>query len=61
VTQNEAKKKEILDFYNDPKRLNSKRSERENLRNELNQQYTELLVKTNEENRKIIEEINKVK
>ena len=56
-----ARKKEILDFYTDPERLDSKRSERENLRNELNQQYTTLIVKANEENNKIIDEIKKVK
>lgn len=61
MTQNEAKKKELLDFYNDPKRLNSKRSDRQKLKDELNQQYTNLLMKTNEENNKIIDEINKVK
>lgn len=61
MVQNEDKKREILEFYTDPKRLNSKRKERENLRNELNQQYTTLITKTSEENNKIIDEIKKVK
>lgn len=61
MVQNEDKKREILEFYTNPKRLNSKRNERENLRNELNQQYTTLITKTNEENNKIIDEIKKVK
>ena len=61
MTQNKANKKVLLDFYNDPERLNSKRSERENLRKELNQHYVTLVNKTHEENDKIIDEINKVK